>query len=177
MIRTSILSLAFLLTGIHSGFTQDLNSRLATCTDFNSEECQTAGLGLNNAIKSNESSSRGSGLGRGISRRELSIQITKPIILGNCPKTAITMALKKRKSKMMACIKKIAKVDDDSIGQINMKWSITGKGRINKLRIRSATVKNKSLKNCLLNSIKRLRFPRVGSNICMVRQKLIVQHQ
>ena len=40
--------------------------------------------------------------------------------LGNCTEPEITMVLKKSKGKMMACIKKIAKVDDDSIGQIKM---------------------------------------------------------
>ena len=183
MIKVIAISLPLILISTH-GFAQDLNTQLGACPDPKNPQCQKTSMGLNESsnttdsgkLNADSSSNRmGRGMGRGNIHKGFSLHMAKPMILGNCPKRPILKVLKRSQKSVMSCTRKINQHDERSIGRLNVQWTVSPQGEVIKLSTKNTTVHNKSLEKCILSRIKRIRFPKVNSVPCFVRQKIMIR--
>ena len=172
MIKIFTMSLALMLMSATHGFTQELNAQLDPCADPKSPQCQKIGMGLTASSKSPRNNSD---LGRSRLHKGLGLQMAKPVVLGNCPKRPIYTVLKRSQKDLLSCAQKINELDDRSIGRLTLQWTVNPKGEVSKLTTKNTTLQNQSLARCLLNKVQQLRFPKIGSNQCLVRQKMTIR--
>lgn len=87
------------------------------------------------------------------------VKMKNPEVSGSLDKRIIQKVVRQHHGELRACYEReVAKVKGLS-GTVTVVWLISPQGAVTKVFLKSSTIKNKNVENCVANSIKFWRFP------------------
>jgi len=91
--------------------------------------------------------------------QKLKVKVYKHMVKGNLSTREIQKVLSKNIDQIKYCYEKIMLRKPDLKGKITVFWRINQKGKVNLIKIDSATLKNENINICIKNKIERWEFP------------------
>ncbi len=103
---------------------------------------------------------RGSLKGRSEARIVGSVSASTPEVDGNLDQKAVARSIKRRLGAIKACYNRELKRNPDLKGKIVVRFTIETNGRVGQIFVVSNTMGNDKVANCIINKMRRWRFPR-----------------
>ena len=92
---------------------------------------------------------------------------------GVCEKEHITTNVMRRAGAIRACYEAQLQSHESLAGKTMIRWTIDGEGRVSEASIKSSTLGNAKVEECVLRVIRAMRFQKPESGICVVQWPFI----
>jgi outer membrane biosynthesis protein TonB len=104
------------------------------------------------------------------------VKSTEAIIKkGGIDEKGVHMALRRREQSIQQCYKRALKTNVKLKGKIMIEWHIDESGRVVSISVLQNTIGDKSLADCVLDIISRIRFPKAQKGIVPVSKPFIFE--
>jgi TonB family protein len=109
------------------------------------------------------------GLGSKKGRKVGEIKISGGGSQGFCQKGNIEAVVKQRAGAIRACYESELQLRDDLTGKVVIRWTIDPEGRVDGASVTNSTLGNEKVERCMMTVIRRMRFQKPDSGICIVQ--------
>ncbi len=109
------------------------------------------------------------GLGSKKGRKVGEIKISGGGSQGFCQKGNIEAVVKQRAGAIRACYESELQLRDDLSGKVVIRWTIDPEGRVDGASVTNSTMSNEKVERCMMTVIRRMRFQKPDSGICIVQ--------
>ena len=113
------------------------------------------------------------GLGRGKGKKPVRIRSGKPTVMGSMPKEIIQRIIRRSMGQYKYCYEKELVKQPSLAGKLNVKFVIDKLGAVKTATIKSSTMNNKKVEDCVSKVTRRLRFPSTSGGIVIVNYPFV----
>ena len=109
------------------------------------------------------------GIGRRSARKVAKLNIAQGQSTGGCDKGDISKNVRARAASLRACYETQLMAKPDLAGKVTVQWTITGDGSVSSDKITDDTMKNGAVTDCVLRTIRRIRFMKPEAGVCVIQ--------
>lgn len=109
------------------------------------------------------------GLGRKGSKKVGKVKLGGMSGTGFCKKGQIRSVVLRRAGAIRACYEAQLQIHDSLAGKITARWTINMEGRVDGASMVSSTLGNTSVEQCILRTLRRMRFEKPEGGVCVVQ--------
>jgi TonB family protein len=88
---------------------------------------------------------------------------------GFCKKSDIVSVVRRRSGAIRACYEQELQIRPNLQGKLTVRWTITGDGGVTSATTVESTLGNASVENCVLRTIRRMRFAKPEGGVCVIQ--------
>ncbi|OQC42850.1 MAG: hypothetical protein BWX66_00266 [Deltaproteobacteria bacterium ADurb.Bin058] len=88
---------------------------------------------------------------------------------GVCEKEDIRVNIMRRAGAIRACYEAQLQIHESLAGKTTIRWTIDGEGRVSEASIKSSTLGNAKVEECVLRVVRAMRFQKPQSGVCIVQ--------
>ena len=81
-------------------------------------------------------------------------------VQGSLDRSAIMKVINRNQAQLQRCYERELLKDPKLAGKIQLRWFITAQGVVIQVKLKSSTMKNAAVERCIMNAVKRWKFPR-----------------
>jgi len=113
---------------------------------------------------------KGMGTGGGFSKKKRSspVRFSEPIVMGDIDRSLINRVIRRNKNQIRYCYDRELRTDPKLKGEIKIKFVISKDGVISLSKIKSSTLNNTAVEECVRKRLLRWKFPKSKSGITIV---------
>ncbi len=109
------------------------------------------------------------GIGKRSAKKVAKLNIAQGQSTGGCDKGDISKNVRNRAASLRACYETQLMAKPDLSGKVVVQWTITGDGSVSNDKIVDDTMKNSSVTDCVLRTIRRVRFLKPEAGVCVIQ--------
>ncbi len=109
------------------------------------------------------------GIGKKTAKKVAKINIASGMSTGGCDKGDIAKNVRARAATLRACYETQLLAKPDLSGKITAQWTITTDGSVSGEKAVDDSMHNNAVSDCVLRSIKRIRFQKPEAGICVIQ--------
>ncbi len=109
------------------------------------------------------------GIGKKTAKKVAKINIASGMSTGGCDKGDIAKNVRARAATLRACYETQLLAKPDLSGKITAQWTITTDGSVTGEKAVDDSMHNNAVSDCVLRSIKRIRFMKPEAGICVIQ--------
>lgn len=109
------------------------------------------------------------GIGKKSAKKVAKINIASGMSTGGCDKGDIAKNVRARAATLRACYETALLAKPDLSGKITAQWTITTDGSVSGEKAVDDSMHNNAVSDCVLRSIKRIRFQKPEAGICVIQ--------
>ncbi len=108
------------------------------------------------------------GIGKKAAKKVAKLNIAQGQSTGGCDKGDISKNVKSRASALRACYETQLMAKPDLSGKVTVMWTITEDGGVRSEKITDDTLKNNSVTDCVMRTIRRIKFQKPEAGTCVI---------
>lgn len=109
------------------------------------------------------------GIGRKKRKRVAKLKIRGGRSSGGCDKGDIAKNVRRRAAALRACYERQLMAKPNLKGKVTVQWTINQEGKVARPKVVTNTIKNASVTDCVMRTIKRIRFKKPEAGICVIQ--------
>ncbi len=109
------------------------------------------------------------GIGRKKRKRVAKLRLAGGRSTGGCDRGNIAKNVKRRASALRACYEMQLLSKPNLKGKVTVQWTITTEGRVKGEKVVGNSLKNNSVTDCVMRTIRRIRFKKPDAGICVIQ--------
>ncbi len=109
------------------------------------------------------------GIGRKKRKKVARLKIAGGRSSGGCDKGDIAKNVRRRAAALRACYERQLMSKPNLKGKVSVQWTINTEGKVTRPKIVSNSLKNSSVTDCVMRTIKRIRFKKPEAGICVIQ--------
>lgn len=109
------------------------------------------------------------GIGRKSAKKVAKLNIAQGQSTGGCDKGDISKNVRARAASLRACYETQLMAKPDLSGKVTVQWTITADGSVASDKIVDDSMKNSSVTDCVLRTIRRIRFLKPEAGVCVIQ--------
>ncbi|NUN14311.1 MAG: energy transducer TonB [Myxococcales bacterium] len=108
-------------------------------------------------------------LGKKAAKKVGSINVGSGSSQGFCQKSDITNQVRRRAGAIRACYERELQIHANLAGKITIRWTINTEGAVDGAQVIDSSLSNKAVEECVLRTIRRVRFAKPEGGVCVVQ--------
>lgn len=109
------------------------------------------------------------GIGKRSAKKVAKLNIAQGQSTGGCDKGDISKNVRARAASLRACYETQLMAKPDLSGKVTVQWTITGDGSVSNDKIVDDSMKNSAVTDCVLRTIRRVRFLKPEAGVCVIQ--------
>ena len=109
------------------------------------------------------------GIGRKRRKRVAKLRMAGGRSTGGCDKGNIAKNVRKRAAALRACYEMQLMSKPNLKGKVTVQWTIDTEGRVKNVKVVSDKIKNNNVTDCVVRTLKRVRFKKPEAGICIIQ--------
>ncbi|MCO4760174.1 MAG: AgmX/PglI C-terminal domain-containing protein [Myxococcales bacterium] len=109
------------------------------------------------------------GIGRKKRKKVAKLRLSGGRSSGGCDKGDIAKNVRRRAAALRACYERQLMSKPNLKGKVTVQWTINQEGKVTRPKTVTNTIKNASVTDCVMRTIKRIRFKKPEAGICVIQ--------